>query len=117
MSEEHDVAASGETLGSIRQLEEALEAGSAAAALAEARLEDARAAAARILAEAREEAVASAAGHRRTVLDEAAREVEAIRRAGEERAARLRADARERRAGAVDVARTLILPVGDEAGA
>ena len=67
MSEEREPRAAG-ALGSVRQLEGALEATSAARAAAEARLGEARSEAARLLAAAREDAAAAAAERRRVVL-------------------------------------------------
>ena len=104
-------------LGSVRQLEGALEATSAARATAEARLTEARSKASNLLAAAREDAAAAAAERRRVVLAAAETDAVEIHRQGAESAARLRADARESRAAAVDAALEFILPVGDESEA
>ena len=81
------------TLGSVRDLEGALEATSAARAAAEARLGEARSEASRLLAAAHEDAAAAAAERRRVVLAAAEDDAAEIQRRGAERAAQLRADA------------------------
>jgi vacuolar-type H+-ATPase subunit H len=104
-------------LGSVRQLEGALEASATARAAAESRVREARAEAARLLAEAREDSAAAAAERRRVVLDSAEEEAAAIQAEGEARAAGLRADARKRQEAAVEAALALILPAAGESGA
>jgi vacuolar-type H+-ATPase subunit H len=117
VSDERQRDARSGTLGSIRQLEEALEARSHANVAAETRLEAARTEASRILASAREEAAAAVAQRRRQALDAAADDVAAIGRAAEETAARVRRDARQHRSATVDAAVTLVLPAAGERGA
>jgi vacuolar-type H+-ATPase subunit H len=99
-------------LGSVRQLEGALEASSATRAASEARLEEARAGAARRLAAARDDAAAAAAERRRVVLGAAEDDAAEISRQGEEGAARVLTDARAGSAAAVEAALDLILPAG-----
>ena len=117
MSSDHEPAALAGTLESIRQLEEALEAGSRAHVAADARLEAARMEASRILASAREEAGAAVATRRRHVLDAAEADAAAIRRGGEETAAGLRSAARQHRSATVDAAVALVLPSAAVPGA
>jgi hypothetical protein len=114
VSTDHDAESATGALGSVRQLEGALEASSVARAAAETRLQAALAEASRLLAAAREDAVAAAAERRRGVLDAAEDDAALILREGEERAARLRTDARARREAVVNEALTLILPAVDE---
>ena len=71
-------------LGSVRQLEGALEATSTTRAASEKRLEEARAAASRLLAAARENAAAAAAERRRVALAAAEDDAAEISRRGEE---------------------------------
>jgi vacuolar-type H+-ATPase subunit H len=99
-------------LGSVRQLEGALEAASTTRAASEARLNEARSEASRLLAAARDEAAAAAAERRRVVLAAAEDDAAEIYRRGEESAARLRADARVSRNAAVEAALAIILPAG-----
>jgi vacuolar-type H+-ATPase subunit H len=112
VSGDHDERVTG-ALGTVRQLEAALETGSAAREAAEARLQEARAEAARVLAATRDDAAAAAAERRRLVLGAAADEAAAIQREGEARATRLGATARERREAVVDAALAVILPAVD----
>jgi vacuolar-type H+-ATPase subunit H len=104
-------------LGSVRQLEGALEAASATRAASEARLEAARADASRLLAAALDDAAAVAAERRRVVLGAAEDDAAEIFRQGEENAARVLADARAGSAAAVEAALALILPVGGKSEA
>jgi vacuolar-type H+-ATPase subunit H len=97
-------------LGSVRQLEGALEAASTTRAASERRLEDARADASRLLDVARDDAAAAAAERRRIALVTAEDDAAEIARQGEERAARVLADARADSAAAVEAALALILP-------
>ena len=114
MSTDNETGSVTGALGSVRQLEGALEASATARAAAEAHLEAARAEASRLLAAATEDAAAAAAERRRVVLDAAEDDAAVIHRQGEERAARLRTDARARRQALVDEALALILPAGEE---
>jgi hypothetical protein len=109
MSETREPSVNG-VLGSVRQLEGALEATSATRAASEARLEEARTEASRRLAAARDAAAAAAAERRRVVLAAAEDDAAEISRQGEESAARLLADARPGSAAAVEAALALILP-------
>jgi vacuolar-type H+-ATPase subunit H len=97
-------------LGSVRQLEGALEAASTTRAASEARLKEARSEASRLLAAARDAAAATATERRRVVLAAAEHDAAEISRQGEESAARLRADARVSRDAAVEAALAIILP-------
>lgn len=97
-------------LGSVRQLEGALDAASTARAASERRLEEARADASRLLATARSTAAAAVVERRRIGLAAVEDDVAEISRRGEERAARVLADARAGSAAAVDAALALILP-------
>ena len=97
-------------LGSVRQLEGALEAASTTRAASERRLEEARADALRLLAAARDAAAAATAERRRRALATAEDDAHEISRQGEERAARVLADARAGSAAAVEAALALILP-------
>ena len=85
MSNNRDAEGATGALGSVRQLEGALEASSTARAAAEARLEAARSEASRLLAVAREDAVAAAAERRRSVLAAADDDAAAIHRRGRKR--------------------------------
>jgi vacuolar-type H+-ATPase subunit H len=97
-------------LGSVRQLEGALEAASTTRAASEARLEEARADASRLLAAARDDAAAAVAERRRLGLAAADDDVTEISRQGQERVARLLAGARAGSPAAVEAALALILP-------
>ena len=110
MSANHDAEKVTGALGSVRQLEESLEASSNARAAAEKLLEAARIEAARLVAVAEEDAATAATERRRAVLDAAEDDAAAIQREGEARAAQLRAQARKRRDSVVEAALTLILP-------
>jgi vacuolar-type H+-ATPase subunit H len=112
MNEEREPPAAG-ALGSVRQLEGALEATSAAREASEARLAEARAEASRMVAAARTDAAAVAAERRRVMLAAAESDAAEIHRQGEERAARVRADAQGSRAASVEAALALILPAGE----
>ena len=100
-------------LGSVRQLEGALEATSTKRAASEDRVERARADASRLLVSARADADAVAAERRRIVLGAADADAAEISRQADERAARVRTDARAGRGGAVEAALGLILPAVD----
>ena len=104
-------------LGSVRQLEGALEATATTRAASEHRLEEARSAASRLLAAAREDAVAAAAERRRVALAAADDDAVEISRRGAETAARVRADARVSCSRVVEAALALILPADDESEA
>jgi vacuolar-type H+-ATPase subunit H len=97
-------------LGSVRQLEGALEATATTRAESERRLQEARSAASRLLAAAREDAAAEAAERRRVALAAAEDDAVEISRGGADTAARVRADARVSCAGVVEAALALILP-------
>ena len=114
MSNNRDAEGATGALGSVRQLEGALEASSTARAAAEARLQAARSEASRLLAAAREDAVAAAAERRRSVLAAAENDAAAIHREAEARTAQLRADAGASRDAAVGAALALILPAAVE---
>ena len=101
-------------LGSVRQLEQALESNATASAAADKRLKDARTEAARLLAAAEENALAIAAERRRSVLAAADEEATRIHRAAEAKIERLRADARTTRPGTVEAALALLLSTGEE---
>jgi vacuolar-type H+-ATPase subunit H len=100
-------------LGSVRQLEGALEAASTTRAESEARLEEARADAALLIAAARAAAAAAVAERRRIALAAAAEDAAEISRQGEARAARVLVDARTASATAVEAALALILPLAN----
>jgi len=80
-------------LGSVRQLEQTLEATATTKAASEGRLGEARSDAARRIAAARDEATAAAAERRRVVLAAADNDAAEIARRGAESATRVRADA------------------------
>lgn len=100
-------------LGSVRQLEGALEAASTTRAESETRLEEARAGAARVIAAARDAAAAAVAERRRIALAAAEDDAAEMSRQGEARAARVLVDAGTSRAEAVEAALALILPAAD----
>jgi hypothetical protein len=104
-------------LGSVRQLEAALEAVSTTRAASESRLEGARADAVRLLAAARDAAAAAVAERRRIVLGAEEDDAAEISRQGDERAARVRADARAGTDAAVEAALALILPTAPDSEA
>lgn len=108
MSENREPPVAG-ALGSVRQLEGALEATSMTRAASERRLEQARSAAARLLAATREDAGAAAAERRRVVLATAEEEAAEISRRGAETAARARAHAQVSCSKVVEAALALIL--------
>jgi vacuolar-type H+-ATPase subunit H len=103
------------SLGSVRQLEAALEGSSTARAAAETRLREARSEAARLITTAKDEIAGAVLERRRSVLDAANDEVAEIHREGEAAAARLRVDARKSCEAMVAAALRVILPVTDEA--
>lgn len=115
MSENHEPAVA-EALGSVRQLEGALEAAATTRAASDTRLAEARSAASRRLAAAREDAAAAAAVRRGVVLAAADDDAVEILRLGAETAARVRADARVSCPRVVEASLALILPVGDDSG-
>ena len=117
MSDTHGSGSVAGALGSVRELEQSLEASSTAKTAAEARLADARSEAARILASAQEEAAAEAAERRRAVLVTADDDAAVIRRQAEERRAELRAAAEVSRGAAVEAALALVLPTVEERNA
>jgi len=97
-------------LGSVRQLEQALESTATIRAASETRLREARSEASRRVAAAQDEAAATAAERRRAMLAAAEADAAEISRAGAERATRIRADAQDRCAAVVEAALALILP-------
>ena len=104
-------------LGSVRQLEGALESSATTRAASERRLEEARSAASRLLVAAQEDAVAVAAKRRRVAIAAADAEAVEIARVGAETAARVRADAQVICSRVIEVALTLVLPADDESRA
>lgn len=104
-------------LGSVRQLEGALEATAAMHAASERRLEEARSAASRLLAAAREDAIAVAAERRRVAVAAADDDAVEIARLGAETAARVRADAQAICSKVVEAALVLVLPADGESKA
>jgi vacuolar-type H+-ATPase subunit H len=104
-------------LGSVRKLEDALDAVSTARAASEARLAEARADAAHLLAAAWDAAAAAVAERRRIVVAAAEDDAAEISRQGDERAARVLADARDGRDAAVEAALALILPTAHDSEA
>jgi vacuolar-type H+-ATPase subunit H len=104
-------------LGSVRQLEDALESTAASRAASERRLEEARAAASRLLADAREGARAAAAERRRVAIAAADDDAVEIARVGAETAARVQADAHVICSRVVETALALVLPADDESEA
>ena len=109
MSDMHESPVNG-ALGSVRQLEGALDAVSTTRAASKVRLEEARADASRLLVAARDDAAAAVAERRRVALAAAEEDAAEIARQGEERAARVLADARAGSAAAIEAALALILP-------
>jgi len=101
-------------LGSVRELEGALESTAATRAAAERWLEEARAAASRLLAGAQEAAHAAAAERRRVAIAAADADAAEIARVGAETAARVRADAQVICSRVVETALALVLPADDE---
>jgi vacuolar-type H+-ATPase subunit H len=116
MSEEREARADG-VLGSVRQLEGALDATATTRAASDTRLADARAEASRLLDAARADAAAAVAERRGVVLAAAENDAAEIHRRGEETAARVRADAQDSRDAAVEAALAFVLPDGDESEA
>jgi len=116
VSDMHEPSVNG-VLGSVRQLEGALEAVSTARAASDLRLDEARADASRLLATARAAAAVAAAERRRIALAAMEDDAAEISRQGEERAARVLADARAGSAAAVEAALALILPARGESEA
>ena len=117
MSDDHSSAEAAGALGSVRQLEAALEATSTAREAAEAQLAAARAEASRLLAAAADDAAAAAAERRRSVLAAADADAAAIRREAEGRVEQLRVNATASRETAVETALALLLPAGTESEA
>jgi hypothetical protein len=104
-------------LGSVRQLEDALEATSTTRASSEASLSEARLGASRLLAAARSATAAAVAERRRVVLAVVEDDAVEISRRGEERAAHVRAGAQVSCAAVVEAALALILPADGKSGA
>lgn len=104
-------------LGSVRELEGALEATATTRAASEQRLREARTSAERLLASARDDAAAAADERRRMVLAAAEGDAQEIARDGERTAARIRADAEASCTAMVEAALALILPTRDESEA
>jgi len=104
-------------LGSVRQLEQALESTATTRATSEGRLREARSEAARRVAAAQDEAAAAAAERRRVVLAAAEDDAAEITRRGAESATRVRADAEASCAAMVEAALSLILPVDERSEA
>jgi vacuolar-type H+-ATPase subunit H len=117
MKEEQREPHAAGALGSVRQLEGALEATVSTRSASDTRVADARAEAARLLHAARGDAAAAVAERRRVVLAAAEDDAAAIRRRGEDAAARVRADAQGSRGAAVEAALAFVLPDGDESEA
>jgi hypothetical protein len=101
-------------LGSVRELEDALEATSKAKTEAESRLREAGAEASRILADARASAESEAAERRELVLAAVDADVAEIHRRGEERSIDVRERAQESRESALDLALAYLVPNGTE---
>jgi hypothetical protein len=116
VSEKHELGING-VLGSVRQLEDALEATAAMRAASEARLIEARAEASRLLAAAREATTAAVAERRHVVLAAAEDDAVEISRQGEESATQVRAEAQVSCAAVVEAALAHILPTGAKSGA
>jgi vacuolar-type H+-ATPase subunit H len=107
-------ASAGGVLGPVRELEEALAEVSKTRAASDARLEAARADAARLLDAAQDAAAVAVAERRRTVLGAAEDDATRISRQGDERAARVLADARAGMDAEVEAALALILPAAGD---
>jgi vacuolar-type H+-ATPase subunit H len=107
----------GGALGSVRELEGALEATATTRAASERRLDEARARAARLLAAARDDAAAAGEERRRVVLAAAEDDAQEIARDGERTAAGIRVDAAASCTAMVEAALALILPTRDESEA
>lgn len=103
-------------LGPVRQLEAALESGSTARTASEARLREARDAAARRLEQANDEAVSTVAERRRVLFAAADDDAAEISRRGAELAAQARANARLQCTAVVEAALALILPSDTKEG-
>ena len=97
-------------LGSVRELEGALDATATTRAASERRLEEARSAAERLLAAARDNAAAAGVERCRVGMAGGEDEANEIARGGEGGAARVRADAAASCTAAVEAALALILP-------
>lgn len=110
MSKNGPPPVAGAALGSVRELEAALEATATTRAASERRVEEARSAASRLLAAARAQAAAAAAGRRQVVLADAEDDAIEIARRGAESLARVRAEGQAGCAGMVEAALALILP-------
>ena len=105
-------------LGSVRQLEGALESTATTRAASERRLDEARSAASRLLDAAREDAVAVAAERRRVAIAAADDDAIEIARAGATRPRRVCEWTRRSSASrVVEVALALVLPADDESEA
>jgi hypothetical protein len=101
-------------LDPVRQLEHALDTGTATRAASDSRLEEARSAASALLSAARQDAAVAAAERRRVELAAAEDDVNEISRRGAETAGRVRIDARASCAAVVEAALALLLPAEDE---
>jgi vacuolar-type H+-ATPase subunit H len=104
-------------LGSVRQLEQTLEATATTKAASERRLGEARDEASRQIAAARDAAAAAVAERRREALAAADDDAAEIVRRGAESATRVRADAEGACAAVVEAALALILPADHDGGA
>jgi hypothetical protein len=104
-------------LGSVRQLEGALEATSTMRAASEARLSEARSEASRLLEASRSATATAVAERRRIVLAAVEDDAGEISRRGEESAAHVRANAGVSCAAVVEAALALILPADGKSGA
>ena len=115
MSEKRERNVNG-VLGSVRQLERALEATSTMRAASEARLIEARSEASRLLAAARDATAAAVSERRRVVLAAAEDDAVEISRQAEESVARVRAGAQVSCAAVVEAALAQILPTDGKSG-
>jgi hypothetical protein len=104
-------------LGSVRQLEDALEATATMRAASDARLIEARSEASRLLAAGRDATAAAVAERRRVVLAATEDEAVEISRQGEESAGQVRAGAQVSCAAVVEAALAHVLPTGAKSGA
>jgi vacuolar-type H+-ATPase subunit H len=116
VSEKHELGING-VLGSVRQLEDALEATATMRVASEARLSEARSEASRLLAAARDATAAAVAERRRVVLAATEDDAVEISRQGEESAAQVRARAQVSCAAVVEAALAHILPTNGKSGA
>jgi hypothetical protein len=117
VSENGQPPVAGAALGSVRELEGALEVTATTRAVSEHRVEAARSAASRLLAAAREHVAAEAAERRRVMLVDAEDDAIEIARRGAESAARVHAEGQGGCAAVVEAALALILPADSESEA